>query len=81
MSGCTAHTVALCTVEFKLHLISRQQDELSTNFYDFLQDLMNSCCITDIIAKLKCQLLRMCNGCGCIKTKEIFKSFLKMIEF
>ena len=38
MNRCITHTVALCSVEFELHLVSRQQDELCrpTNFDFFL---------------------------------------------
>ena len=69
-----------------MHLIFRQQNELCkpTNFYVFLQGLMNSRCKTDIVSKTKCQLLRMNNDCGCIKTKDTLnylKKIKKMIEF
>ena len=80
MSRWTAHIVAHFSVEFELRMISHQQDELCTNFYGFLQDLMNSRCITKAntngIMKAKCQLLRMYNGCSCIKKRNTKLFFL-----
>ena len=55
MNRYKAHIVALCSVNFELNLISRQQDELCNNFYSFLQNLMNSRCIADTHVSLRRQ--------------------------
>ena len=66
MRRCTASAVAFSPVEFELHVIFFKQDILFTNFC-FYTNLMNSHCMTDIIAEAKYQLPRMSAiiyGCG-----------------
>ena len=56
-SRCRAQAVALSST----YMYNMSIFDISSNFYVFLQDLMNSHCVTNIISNTKYQLLRMYN--------------------